>query len=192
MHLFILWFNNVSLIFINNIESSNLQRILLPQCNQRTVKLLPRIGSVCQFRTLEIIQNKLHLLIKILKTFWIFISGTRDNYFSIVNSLSWCFALFYTGVHVSRLSSLDVIFEQEREFISSTIDNDYDSAIEIHREEKRSLLNTIQSVKTHYHDSYNMQRNYFQAIKDDIINQVINQRLIRLIISNHPSYFHLK
>lgn len=185
-----LWFNNVSLIFINNIESSNLQRILLPQSNQRTVKLLPRIGSVCQFRTLEIIQNKLHLLIKILKTFWIFISGTRD--FSIVNSLSWCFALFYTGVHVSRLSSLDVIFEQEREFISSTIDNDYDSAIEIHREEKRSLLNTIQSVKTHYHDSYNMQRNYFQAIKDDIINQVINQRLIRLTISNHPSYFHLK
>ena len=81
----------------------------------------------------------------------------------------------YTGVHISRLSSLDVIFEQEKDFISSTIACNHGRAIEIHEQEKRSLLNTIESVKTHYHDSYHTQRNYFQAIKDEIINQVINQ-----------------
>ena len=88
------------------------------------------------------------------------------------------------GVHISRLSGIDVIFEQERDCVASMAAGDNQKGIEIHREEKRALLTAIESVKSHYHDSYHAQRRHFQAIKDDIINQVMSKIHIHLHLQN--------
>lgn len=64
------------------------------------------------------------------------------------------------------------MYEQERDSFKARIVFDYQKATNCHQEEKKSLLHVIESLKSHYHESYEAQKSHFQIRKDEIINQV--------------------
>lgn len=78
----------------------------------------------------------------------------------------------YIGEHMSRLAVLEDLYEQERTLLESTVAADYNRAEEYHDKHKAALLDTVQSLQAHYHQSYVDQRSHFQIRKDEIINQV--------------------
>ncbi|XP_032776414.2 dynein regulatory complex subunit 2 [Daphnia magna] len=73
--------------------------------------------------------------------------------------------------HVARLKAFGNVYEQESNSFKATIAKDYQKAMACHQQEKSSLLFTINTLQSHYRDSYTAQKANFQVRKDDIINQ---------------------
>lgn len=76
---------------------------------------------------------------------------------------------------MTRLKAFGNVYEQESNSFKATIAKDYQKAMACHQQEKSSLLFTINTLQSHYRDSYTAQKANFQVRKDDIINQVLHR-----------------
>ena len=78
------------------------------------------------------------------------------------------------GVHMRRLNRIDVIFKHDMESVERTVNRNLQEAVEMHGRGKSTLLDVVTLLQLHYQDSFHVQRDHFQVLKEEIINQAIH------------------